>query len=215
MHIAVLAASGKTGQQLVLHALDRGHTVTAIARRPEALELPASDLLTRASGDVRDRGSIARAVEHADVVVSGLGAVRGDAPGVLLAGARALIGAGSPRILWLGAFGTGRSADIAGALTRGILTLALGSELPDKVAADGEILAAGGTVFHSGPLTNGRLATYHTVPLDAVRRRLIPSSFSRATVASAMLDEAEGPARGGQLLVPVLGPSPRAEAVTS
>lgn len=207
MHIAVLAASGATGHQLARQGLDRGHTVTAIARRPAGLQLPASPLLIPASGDVWDPDSIARAVEGADVVISGLGARRGETAGILLAGARALARATPPRIIWLGAFGTGRSADIAGALTRGILGLALRSELTDKVAADGEILAAGGTVFHAGPLTNGPLAAgYQIVPLEDVRRRLIPASISRSTVASAMLDEAEGPARAGRLLVPVAGP---------
>ena len=204
MHIAVLAASGATGHQLAIQALDRGHTVTAIARHPANLELPTSDRLIRAGGDVRDAASIARAIEGTDVVLSGLGAARGDAPGVLLAGAQALTAAPAARIIWLGAFGTGRSADIAGGLTRRILRLALGAELPDKVAADNLVLDAGGTVFHAGPLSNKPLTRgYRIVPLDQVRRRLMPPSISRANVASTMLDEAEGPHRGGQLLVPM------------
>lgn len=109
------------------------------------------------------------------------------------------------RIVWLGAFGTGRSADIAGALTRGILRLALKTELADKVGADLEIINAGGTLFHAGPLTNGPLSAYTTVQLEDVRRRLVPSTISRATVASAMLDAAEGSAPRGGILVPLAG----------
>lgn len=204
MHIAVLAASGATGHQLAVQALARGHTVTAIARQPDALDLLTSDRLIRIQGDVRDASSVVRALRGADAVVSGLGATSGEAPGVLIAGASALTQSPDVRIIWLGAFGTGRSAEIAGGLTRAILKLALRSELPDKIAADERVLVAGGTVFHAGPLKNGGISPgYRTVQLEDVRRRWVPSSISRATVAAAMLDEAEGPRRAGGLLVPL------------
>lgn len=40
MHLTILAASGATGLELTRQALDRGHTVTAIARDPERIMLP-------------------------------------------------------------------------------------------------------------------------------------------------------------------------------
>lgn len=203
MHIAVLAASGATGHHLAIQALDRGHTVTGIARKPAAVSLPPSAHLRLAAADVHDPESIARAVQGVDVVVSGLGVVRGGPTGTLLAGARALIAAGVPRIIWLGAFGTGPSAQAAGGLTRGLLRLILGAELPDKTAADAAILAVGGTVFHAGPLGNGLLSeSYRVLELDQVPHRLLPAGISRATVASAMIDEAEREPRAG-ILVPV------------
>jgi uncharacterized protein YbjT (DUF2867 family) len=204
MHIAVLAASGGTGHQLALQALERGHTVTAIARRPAGLELPVSEHLFLAGGDVRDKASIARAVDAADVVVSGLGVVRGEPSGTLLAGATALVEAGPPRIIWLGAFGTGPSAAHASAFARGLIGVALRAQMSDKIAADSAMLAAGATVFHAGPLTNGPLSTtYRVVELSEVPRRLFAASISRATVASAMLDSAEDPSRVAGVVVPL------------
>jgi uncharacterized protein len=204
MHIAVLAASGGTGHQLALLALDRGHTVTAIARQPAGLELPDSERLFRASGDVRDAASIAQAVEAADVVVSGLGVVRGEPSGILLAGASALIEAAPPLIIWLGAFGTGPSAAYASAFARGLIGLALRTQMSDKIAADTAMLSAGATVFHAGPLTNGPLSTsYRVVELSDVPRRLFAASISRATVASAMLDLAEAPSGASGVVVPL------------
>jgi uncharacterized protein len=204
MHIAVLAASGGTGHQLALQALERGHTVTAIARRPAGLELPVSERLFRTAGDVRDAASIARAVGAADVVVSGLGVVRGEPSGILLAGANALIQAGPPRIIWLGAFGTGPSAARASAFARGVMGLALRAQMSDKVAADSAMLSAGATVFHAGPLTNGPLSTtYRVVELSDVPRRLFAASISRATVASAMLDSAEALSSASGVVVPL------------
>ncbi|GAA2709359.1 NAD(P)-dependent oxidoreductase [Actinoplanes palleronii] len=114
------------------------------------------------------------------------------AMGTLEAGAVAAVASGVPRIIWLGAYGTGLSAERAGGVTRAILRLVLGAEVPDKVAADSTILAAGGTVFHAGPLASGP-PEHRTVALDAVPRRVFPSRISRAAVAAAMLDEAVTP----------------------
>ena len=105
-----------------------------------------------------------------------------------------MVGAQPHRVIWLGAFGTGPSAGAAGAVTRTVLKM-LGDELADKIAADAAVLAAGGTVFHAGPLSNGPVsATRRTVGLAEVPRRIFPRRVSRATVAAAMLDEAENPA---------------------
>lgn len=203
MHIAVLAASGPTGQQIARQALERGHMVTALARDPARLDLPSSDRLIRARADVRQAVSVGQAIAGAEVVLSGLGVAKGD-HGTLLAGAQALIAAKAHRIIWLGAYGTGLSAQHAGLLSRVILGLALRSELDDKVAADSAVLAAGGTVFHSARLTNGPLSPAHrTVPLAQAPRRLVPPGISRATVAAAMLDEAESPPRAGELRIPL------------
>ncbi len=203
-HLAVLGATGATGQLLVTQALARGHTVTVMARNPARLELPDSDRVLRVVADVHDPASITAGLTGVDVLLSGLGATKGDPGATLSAGAHAVIDAGGPRIIWLGAFGTGPSADTAGALTRTILALALHGELRDKVDADTAVLRAGGTVFHAGPLTRGVLSpTRRTLTLAEVPRRLFPRSVSRATVAAAMLDEAESACRPGRLLVPV------------
>ncbi|MGX6603413.1 NAD(P)-dependent oxidoreductase [Micromonosporaceae bacterium Da 78-11] len=196
MRIAVLAATGPTGRLLVTHALDRGHQVIALARDPGPL--PARPELTPVTVDVLDPGTVAAALDGIDVLVSGLGGP----VGVLTAGARAV--AGLTPVVWLGAFGTGRSAGPAGPLTRGVLRLALGREIPDKVAADEILLAAGATVLHAGPLTDGRLSpTRRTVPLAEMPRRILPPPVSRATVAAAMLDVAEDPRRTAGILVPL------------
>ncbi|WP_067499616.1 NAD(P)-dependent oxidoreductase [Actinoplanes sp. TFC3] len=203
MQITVLAASGATGLELTREALRRGHTVAAVARTPERITVPDSPRLIRVAADVRDRGAIAEALDAQEVVLSGLGNVRGAAPGVLTAGARAVIAAKPQRIIWLGAFGTGPSAAAAGAVTRLLLKM-LGDEVADKVAADRAVLDAGGTVFHAGPLFNGPLSsTVHTVGLAAAPKRLIPARISRASVAAAMLTEAEEPAFAGAVAVPV------------
>jgi uncharacterized protein len=203
VQLTILAASGGTGRELTRQALERGHTVTAIARTPARIAVPDDARLTRVRADVRDPDSITAALRESHVVLSGLGVADGDPPGALTAGARAVTEAQPQRIIWLGAIGTGTSARAGGLLVRSMFR-AMHAKLDDKVTADTMVLSTGGTVFHAGPLTGGPLSpARRTVGLDAYPRRLFPASVSRATVAAAMLDEAESPRYAGAIAIPL------------
>jgi hypothetical protein len=203
VQLTILAASGATGRELTRQALERGHTVIAIARTPGRIAVPDSAQLTRIAADVRDPDSIKAALRGSHIVLSGLGVADGDPPGTLTAGARAVTEAHPQRIIWLGAIGTGASAQAGGLLVRSIFR-AMGAKRDDKVTADTMVLRAGGTVFHAGPLTNGPLSpARRTVGLDAYPRRLFPARVSRATVAATMLDEAESPRYAGAIAIPL------------
>jgi hypothetical protein len=196
--VAVLGASGAVGSELVRQALSRGHEVVAISRRPS---LPATDRLVPVAADVHDAAAIAEALRGSEIVLDALGLRKGDRPGVLTAGARAVVAAGPSRAVSVGAFGTGPSAGAAGRLTRTLLERFMKDELPDKVGADAAILGMGGTVVHAGPMKSGPISpARREVLVGEVPRRLFPAMISHATVAAAMLDAAEdGPP--GQVLV--------------
>jgi hypothetical protein len=205
MKLTILAASGATGMELTRQALQRGHSVVAIARDPSRIRLPDTSQLTRVGADVHDPASIARAVGDDAIVLSALGVTTGDTAGVLTAGARALVATRPQRILWLGAYGSGTSAAAAGWATRTLLSL-LGAKLADKVAADTIILDAHGTVFHAGPLSNGPLSdTRRIVGLEDAPKRFFPARVARATVAAAMLDVAESGGFIGRVAIPLEG----------
>lgn len=53
MNLVVVGATGRTGSQVVEQALQRGHRVTALARRPEQVSLRHDRLVTVAA-DVFD-----------------------------------------------------------------------------------------------------------------------------------------------------------------
>ncbi|MCP2251010.1 hypothetical protein LX86_009806 [Lentzea aerocolonigenes] len=199
MNLIVLAASGRTGLALARKAVERGHTVTAIARDPSRITV---EHVRKVAGDVTDPASIAAVVDEDSVVLSGLGT---EVAGVLLDGAKAVVAAGPRRIIWLGAYGTGASAEVAGEGARVLWTF-MGDRIPDKVAADNAVLSAGGTVFHAGVLSDDpESPTRRTVGLDAAPPFDLTAVVSRETVAALMLDEAEKPRFPGAVALPLPG----------
>lgn len=72
MRVAVFGGSGLTGKHVVNVALERGHVVTALARRPEALGA-ARERLRVVEGDALDAGAVERAIGGQDAVIQALG----------------------------------------------------------------------------------------------------------------------------------------------
>ena len=77
--IALFGATGTTGRHVLAQALDAGHSVRALARRPESIET-SHDRLTVIAGDVLDAAAVRETVRGADVVVSVFGQVKGSPP---------------------------------------------------------------------------------------------------------------------------------------
>jgi putative NADH-flavin reductase len=72
MKILVFGATGPTGRQLLSQALERGHTVTAVARNPAALELK-HERLNVAKADAMNLASVEAVMPGHDAVLSSLG----------------------------------------------------------------------------------------------------------------------------------------------
>jgi len=95
MKIVVLGASGRAGSEITREAAARGHVVTAVARKPEAI--PSADGVRAVAGDASDAAALAPLLKGADAVIS---ALHFDIPvETLLAAVRA---AGAPRLLITG-----------------------------------------------------------------------------------------------------------------
>jgi nucleoside-diphosphate-sugar epimerase len=72
VRVTVFGANGRTGRELTRQALEAGHSVVAVTRKPDSF--PFSDsALTVARADVRDAPSLKEAVVGADAVLSTLG----------------------------------------------------------------------------------------------------------------------------------------------
>ncbi|GCD93153.1 NAD(P)-dependent oxidoreductase [Embleya hyalina] len=193
MRIAILGSTGPTGRLLVARAVERGHDVVALARRPERIEVPAAANLRVVRADVTDAGTVAAAVEGADVVISALGITKKQDPAILVDGARQIASAAS-RVVWLTSLGMGATEGALGPVTGALLKPILRHEWDAKAVAGRTVREAGGTTVHAGPLTNkpyrdnGRL-----LRAADFRPRTIPPMAPRAGIAALMVAEAESP----------------------
>ena len=95
MKIAVLGASGRAGSEITKELAARGHSVTAIARKPDAI--PAADGVTPVAGDASDAAALADLIKGSDAVIS---ALHFDVPAETILDA--LKTAGVPRLLVTG-----------------------------------------------------------------------------------------------------------------
>lgn len=86
MKLVLVAATGRVGRLVLDQAVAAGHDVTALARRPEGLPVPAVAVdFTRP-----DLDALAAAMAGADAVVSALGPRTRAEDGIVSAGTRAL-----------------------------------------------------------------------------------------------------------------------------
>jgi putative NADH-flavin reductase len=72
MKVSLFGATGLTGRQVLAQALQRGHEVTALVRRPEALQLDHARLHL-IQGDALDPDAVTRAIRGQDAVLQCLG----------------------------------------------------------------------------------------------------------------------------------------------
>lgn len=110
MKVALIGATGYVGSRIMVEALQRGHEVSAIARRPE--KLPLVPNLSPFKGDVFDGERLAGLLAGHDCAINafhpGWGSI--DDGALQVRGAQAILGAcrrsGVPRLLQVGAAGT-------------------------------------------------------------------------------------------------------------
>jgi putative NADH-flavin reductase len=88
MRVAVIGASGRTGQATVAHAMAVGHQVVSVVRTPS--KAPTGTAVAQA--EARDVAALTAAISDADAVVSCIGHIAGEEnPTLLRDGAVALV----------------------------------------------------------------------------------------------------------------------------
>ncbi len=80
MNVTVFGAGGRTGRRVVSEALARGHTVTAVVRRPP--DPPLDPGAATVTGDARDPEAVETALRGADAILSAMGPA-GEDPGTV------------------------------------------------------------------------------------------------------------------------------------
>lgn len=81
MNVAVIGATGKTGQRVTAELLQRGHHVTAVVRNPSKVQNHKN--VSVVTSDLSDAKQIADALKGTDAVVSAYGAPAGDVEQVI------------------------------------------------------------------------------------------------------------------------------------
>ena len=77
LDIVIYGATGEVGSHAVREALDRGHRVTAVSRKPERIDI-RHDNLVAVKGDLLDSTIVAEIVTSQDVVILSVRGVIGD-----------------------------------------------------------------------------------------------------------------------------------------
>lgn len=193
--LLIVGATGGTGRQLVVQALERGYRVTALARRPADLELE-HPRLSVVRGDVLDAASLAAATEGQDAVLCALGHRRFLYPTRILSrGTANLLEAmathGVRRLVVETALGIGSSAGRMGLYyTLFTIPVVLPWYFADKARQEQVVAAsdADWVIVRPGVLTHGqrRGGCRHGL---AVGSYLWTVRISRADVAAFMLDQ--------------------------
>ncbi len=88
--IALFGASGKTGQQFLIQALEQGYELKALARNP--IKIPQeSRALKIIKGDVLNPADVDKTIENTDIAVSLFGHVKGSPPWLQTDGTRNIV----------------------------------------------------------------------------------------------------------------------------
>lgn len=162
MKALVIGATGSTGQLLIQDLLEKGYEVTAFVR--DAAKLALQDpRLKVAQGEARDAGSLERAVQGQDVVLSAFGPRSLQADDLQEVFMRNLVAAmtktGVKRLINLSAMGAGDSrSSLPWIMRLPTLPFLLGNMLADKDRGEAQLLASSleYTNVRPGFLFNGR-----------------------------------------------------------
>src|SRR5437870_5616111 len=195
LRILIIGATGGTGRELVRQALEQGHQVTALVRKPKKMKLEHPNLRV-VKGNVRDYDSIESAMREQSAVLCALGTKRFFYPNRVLSNGtanilRAMKSCGVPRLVCESSLGVGNSVGWLGLLyTFFVVPLILPFIFWDKVRQE-KLIAESGVdwvIVRPAVLTNGSArGSYRHGP--NLGNFLRTNRISRADVADFMLKQ--------------------------
>jgi putative NADH-flavin reductase len=204
MKLLLLGATGPTGLQVAAQAVDAGHHVTALVRSPERLS-QLDDRLTVLVGDVTDEKEVAKAAVGQDAVLSTMGSGKSLTSDIVGRTVDAIIPvlheAGVGRLIFLSAFGVGRTYAQASLPQRLFYRTMLRKLFADKEQADRKLLASAldVTLVYPVTLTNRPFTGAYRVG-ERFDFKGMPR-ISRADVAHFMLSQLNDPTWSGRIAI--------------
>lgn len=203
MNILVIGATGGSGRAVCDALLERGHRVTALARR--ASTLPTRDGLRTVDGDATDRATLDRVLPGHDAIVVTLGIsepvlrvrlrgakgtpgdVRSRATEELIAAARA---AGIDRIVVQSSYGVGPTRDLLGFFDRALFALMIKPQIFDSELQESLLRGSGldWTIVQPVYLTDGD-SPEHFVSTDGRTRERKVARRGVAAVHADLIEQ--------------------------
>jgi putative NADH-flavin reductase len=194
--ILVLGATGVTGREIVSQALQQGHEVTALVRRPaQDAGLPTGVRVL--SGSVTDdTDALDAAVRGQEVVITTLGVGKALRSGGLIARSaplivRSMARQGVRRLIFMSAYGVGATRADVPILPRMLMGLLFRDLYTDKEIGEEAVRRSEleWTLVYAVTLTNGPRTGRYRVG-ERLRLRGFPT-ISRADVAEFILGQVE------------------------
>ena len=194
MKVLIFGATGATGRELVSQALEQGHDVTTLVRRPDAMPAQQGKLRVAQGDAMREPDAIAEALKGQDAVLSALGTGKVLFPNRLQERSLgnivpAMERAGVRRLIVMSAFGVGETARDASLVQRLMYATLLSAVFADKARGEATVRASAldwtivyPTVLTHGPRT-GRYRAGEHIEMQGLR------AISRADVAHFMLGQ--------------------------
>ncbi len=193
MKLAIFGGSGATGRLVIDRAVEAGHEVTALVRRPESLE-GVNGHVRIVPGRLDDRTAMDQTVGGSDAVVSALGSRDGRRPTMVYSqGIAAVLVAEARRIVAVSAVPAAPDEGktfLERRLVHPLLGVFFGGGYADMRRME-ELLTVSETewtVLRPPRLTNGPAKGTYRKSTGHLSR---PSSISRADLAAAMLAAVE------------------------
>lgn len=198
MKVLIFGATGATGRELVSQALEQGHDVTTLVRRPDAMPAQQGKLRVAQGDAMREPAAIAEALEGQDAVLSALGTGKVLFPNRLQERSLgnivpAMERAGVRRLVVMSAFGVGDTARDASIVQRLVYATLLSAVFADKARGEATVRASSldWTIVYPTVLTNGpRTGRYRAG--ERLEMQGLPA-ISRADVAHFMLGQLTEP----------------------
>ncbi|WP_433336606.1 NAD(P)-dependent oxidoreductase [Spirillospora sp. CA-294931] len=199
MHLTIFGATGAVGGELVRQAVDAGHDVTAVVRRPTPA-LTGGGRLTVATADLTDPASLVPMIDGCDAVLSAIGS-----PGRAVSTSRtdtaekiieAMAKASARRLIVVSASAAFTEEDdgpVAHFLVKPLVRKILKGPFSDARAMEAVVRESGldWTIMRPPRLTDGRLTRDYRIGVDRGLRG--GYRVARADLADCMLGLIDDP----------------------
>jgi putative NADH-flavin reductase len=191
MKLTIFGATGGIGREVVRQALDAGHAVTAVARRPAAITLQHERLCVL-PGDVLDAASIAPALKGQDAVISSIGIAKDEPTELYSAGIRNIIAGmqegGVRRLLCISATGIDPGPLWQRVIAKPLLWRFFGHSYADLVRMEAVVRESGldWTIVRPPRLSDKPRTGHYEVAINRHLRRC--NIISRADVADYLVN---------------------------